>query len=180
MEDIMKTRSLLIGFFGLIVLSIVSAGCYGPGTTSKEDNSAEVEKQTRNILAAYTAHDVDTIISFYSPDAETTDVNGKISKDRNKLRKFTENIFKEFPDFKMEVMDVFAKGNRACARCNITGTASGEGLGGKMIAGKIISAPTAIVLVWKDGKIFRSYDYRNVALVMGQLGLLPAPQPEQQ
>jgi hypothetical protein len=61
-----------------------------------------------------------------------------------------------------------------CARYIITGTGSGEELAGKAIAGKTISVPGASILAWKDGKIFRSYSYRNDDLAMRQLGLLSA------
>jgi steroid delta-isomerase-like uncharacterized protein len=175
----MKIRILAVGFFSLLVLSILFYGCTGPAPAP--DNSAQLEQQTRDFLAAFTAHDADKIASFYGPDAEITGPDGKVAKDTEEFKKGMENIFKGFPDLVVEVTNVFAKGDQVCVQWKATGTASGEMEGEEATAGKKIDVPAVMVLEWKDGKISKSFTYYNAAMILNQLGLLPPQaQPKQQ
>jgi predicted ester cyclase len=97
------------------------------------------------------------------------------------LIRVLEDIYRTFPDFRMEIVDLVADGDAVVVRCKVSGTHEGVGrlpVNGGMLVGV---APThkhfeVQHIHWyrlRDGKIIEHYATRDDLDMMRQLGLLP-------
>jgi len=96
-----------------------------------------------------------------------------------------EDIFRTFPDWKMEIVDILAEGQSVVVRCKVSGTH--RGVSEKRINGGFLMGvqPTGKPFVvqhmhWyklRDGKIIDHYASRDDLGMTQQLGLLPVPNP---
>jgi predicted ester cyclase len=98
------------------------------------------------------------------------------------LRMVLEDIYRTFPDWRMEIVDIIAVDDSVVVRCKVSGTHDGVGrmpVNGGMLVGV---APThkrfeVQHIHWnklRDGKIVDHYATRDDIGMMQQLGLLPA------
>jgi steroid delta-isomerase-like uncharacterized protein len=176
----MKMRLCLFAFLGLLVWALTLSGCSQGGTETKADAAAaQLEQNARDVLAAYSDHDVDKILSLMAENVETIDEDGGVTTGKETMRENLEGLFKSFPDFKMEPVAVFAKGNRVCSQWHASGTASGAGPGEEAMAGKTFSVPGVTVSEWEGDKSVRATLYMNMATVLAQLGVIPPPPAQQ-
>jgi len=93
-----------------------------------------------------------------------------------------EDIFRTFPDWKMEIVDMVAEGESVVVRCKVSGTH--EGVGAKRINGGFLAGvePTHKRFVvqhmhWyklREGRIVDHYASRDDLGMTQQLGLLPS------
>jgi predicted ester cyclase len=102
---------------------------------------------------------------------------------RKGVRLVLEDIYRTFPDWRMEIVDIAAVADSVIVRCAVSGTNNGVGkmpVNGGMLVGV---APThkhfeVQHIHWyklRDGKIVDHYATRDDIGMMQQLGLLPAP-----
>lgn len=176
----MKIRLSLILFLILPVLALTFSGCSQGATETEADAAAaQLEQNARDVLAAYSDHDVDKILSFMADNVETIDQDGGVTTGKETMRENLEGLFRSFPDFKMEPVAVFAKGNRVCSQWHASGTASGAGPGEEAMAGKAFSVPGVTVSEWESEKSVRATLYVNMATVLAQLGVIPPPPVQQ-
>lgn len=92
-----------------------------------------------------------------------------------------EDIFRTFPDWKMEIVDIAAEGQSVIVRCKVSGTHGG--MGEKRVNGGFLARvePTGKHFIvqhmhWyklSDGKIVDHYASRDDLGMTQQLGLLP-------
>jgi predicted ester cyclase len=79
------------------------------------------------------------------------------------------------PDFRMEVLDLVATGEKVAVRWHLTGTFDGEAkFEGAIATGAKIEISGCDVLTVRDGKIQRNDAYLNGMQMARQLGVLPA------
>jgi predicted ester cyclase len=79
-----------------------------------------------------------------------------------------------FPDGKINVQQIHVCGTTALVEFIGTGTHQGD-LMGIAPTGKKISIPVCDILDIKDGKIVAEREYMDMAHIMQQLGVMPAP-----
>jgi predicted ester cyclase len=97
------------------------------------------------------------------------------------IEKVLEDIYRTFPDWRMEIVDLVAAGDTVAVRCKVSGTHEGVGrlpVNGGMLVG---AAPThrhfeVQHIHWytvRNGRIVEHYANRDDLDMMRQLGLLP-------
>jgi predicted ester cyclase len=84
------------------------------------------------------------------------------------------NLFRAVPDFRLEIVEIVAQGEKAAVRWRATGTFDGsarfEGLAPN---GARIDVTGCDVIAVRDGRLYRNDAYMNGAEMMRQLGALP-------
>lgn len=153
----------------------LSAGAGHAEPTSQEKQNEDVvlratEAMNRGDLAAYVSYFAENTKNFDRP----------IGRDGIRVR--IEDIFKTFPDYRHDVIEVVASGDSVIVRCNVSGTHRGVAeypLNGAMLVGV---APTqkhfqVQHIHWykvRGGKIAEHTANRDDIGMMRQLGLLPS------
>jgi len=79
-----------------------------------------------------------------------------------------------FPDGRGTVKNVVASGNTAALEVEWTGTNTGSMMG-MPPTGKSVRVQAAVFVTAENGKIAHFMHYLDVAGILGQLGMLPAP-----
>lgn len=134
----------------------------------------DMEQWAKNLLAAWSSHDIEKILSFYADDCSFEDMAlGRVSHGKEEMRAYIKESYTGFPDFRIELKSFFASGNHACIEWITRGTHKGD-LPGIPATGKSFSFPAVAVIELKEGKAKRETDYYDGASLMRQLGLLPA------
>jgi len=98
------------------------------------------------------------------------------------IRRVLEDIYRTFPDWRMEIVDIAAAGDSVIVRCKVSGTHNGVGkipVNGGLLVGvapthKHFEAQHIHWYIVHDGKIVDHYAARDDIGMMQQLGLLPA------
>ena len=135
--------------------------------------ATDLEKQTKEIYAAFNAQDFQKFLSFHTDDVITVSVaDGSVIHGKEELRAFVNSYFVGFKDFKMELTSSFTSGNRQCEEWVISGTHTGV-FQGLAATGKHISVHGILVREMKKGKTSHVSNYFDSATLMRQLGLLP-------
>ena len=96
-----------------------------------------------------------------------------------------EDLFRAFPDWKMEIVEMVAAGDSVVVRCRVTGTHRGVATrrlnGGFLLGVKPTGKRFEVQHIhWYkvlDGKITDHFTNRDDLGMTQQLGLLPYPQP---
>jgi steroid delta-isomerase-like uncharacterized protein len=89
-------------------------------------------------------------------------------------REWFSNLFRAFPDFTFEVLDVVAYGEKAAVRWRASGTFNGPtSFEGLSPTGASVSVEGVDMLTIRDGKIQENLAYTNGAEMARQLGALP-------
>jgi steroid delta-isomerase-like uncharacterized protein len=83
-------------------------------------------------------------------------------------------LFRAFPDFEMEIVEIVASGEKAAVRWHATGTFDGEGdFEGLEPNGATVTVQGCDVLTVRDGRIHHNDAYMNGTEMLRQLGALP-------
>lgn len=138
-----------------------------------EATPAAVERVVQEFLAAWSAHDVDRLLSLFTDDVDYVDVPvGAVLHGKEELRAFAAGWFAVSPDITFEPTATVVTGSRAAAEWVGSGTQHGD-LPGMPATGKPWQVRGASVMELAGGKIKRCTDYWDFATVMRQLGFLP-------
>jgi steroid delta-isomerase-like uncharacterized protein len=106
-----------------------------------------------------------------SPDVIHGVVEMRVPDD---LRAWFGDLFAAFPDFRFEILDIVATGEKAAVRWHATGTFDGSGrFEGLDPNGATVDIEGCDVLTVHDGLIVRNDAYMNGAEMARQLGALP-------
>jgi predicted ester cyclase len=118
--------------------------------------------------------DLDAMTEFYEPGG-TGEIHGLVSLTvPGTYREWFGGLFRAFPDFEMEILDVVGGGEVAAVRWRATGTFNGEGrFEGLRPNGARVEMRGCDVLRIRDGRIHRNDAYSNAAEMMRQFGALP-------
>jgi predicted ester cyclase len=96
------------------------------------------------------------------------------------IRNYFSSLFAAVPDWRFEVLDMVAEGDRVAVRWRADGTFDGTGdLLGFAPNGKPIEFEGADVLTVEDGRIVSNFAYTNGLLFAQQIGALPKPDSTQ-
>jgi steroid delta-isomerase-like uncharacterized protein len=128
----------------------------------------------RAYFEAVAARDLEAMVSFYEPGG-TGEIHGLVELIvPDTYRAWFANLFAAFPDFRFEILDVVAEGEKAAVRWRATGTFDGRvRFEGMDPTGGRVDLTGCDVLTIRDGKIHRNDAYMNGAQMAQQLGAMP-------
>jgi steroid delta-isomerase-like uncharacterized protein len=139
-------------------------------------NSEPLDAATvaRTYFDAVAARDLDAMVAPWrpgSPDVIHGVVEMRVPED---LRSWFGDLFAAFPDFRFEILEVVAEGEKAAVRWHATGTFDGSGrFEGLDPNGATVDIEGCDVLTVREGQIVRNDAYMNGAEMARQLGALP-------
>jgi steroid delta-isomerase-like uncharacterized protein len=128
----------------------------------------------REYFEAVAAQDIEAMVAPWQPGAPDV-IHGVVEmRVPDDLRSWFGNLFAAFPDFRFEILEIVAAGEKAAVRWHATGTFDGsarfEGLDPN---GASVDLEGCDVLTVRDGRIVRNDAYMNGAEMARQLGALP-------
>ena len=128
----------------------------------------------RAYFEAVGRHDLDAMTEFYAPGG-VGEIYGLVRLQApDSYRAWFGDLFRAFPDFEMEIVEVVAAGEKAVVRWHATATFSGdvqfEGLDPNGASVELVGCD---VLTVRDGRIEHNDAYMNGVELMRQLGALP-------
>lgn len=140
------------------------------------EQSSETGAVARAYFEAVAARDLEAMVGFYEPGG-TGEIHGLVELTAPlSYRAWFANLFAAFPDFRFEILDVVAEGEKAAVRWRATGTFNGEmRFEGMEPTGARVDLSGCDMLTIRDGKIHRNDAYMNGAQMAQQLGALPPP-----
>jgi len=103
--------------------------------------------------------------------------HGLVDADGNEIRgpenfkKLHRQFVETFPDMRIEVVDTVVEGDKIAARCRVTGSHLGRGIGVAPTNGPVEFTGMTIVRV-KDGKIVEAWNEFNFMEMYRQVGAL--------
>jgi predicted ester cyclase len=140
--------------------------------TGEEVGSTEAV--ARAYFDAVSRRDLDAMAAVWEPGS--LDVLHGVAELRvpEDLRGWFGGLFAAFPDWRFEVLDVLASGEKAAVRWHATGTFDGSArFQGLIPNGKSIDVEGCDVLTVRGGRVVRNDAYLNGAEMARQLGALP-------
>lgn len=132
------------------------------------------ETVARAYFDAVARQDLDGMCAQWAPGAEDV-IHGVVEMTApDDIREWFGGLFAAFPDFRFEVLDVLAAGERVAVEWSAGGTFDGGGrFEGLRANGATIALQGCDVLTIRDGAIQRNDAYMNGAEMARQLGALP-------
>ena len=122
---------------------------------------------------AWSSHDPEQVTDLVTDDCVYEDVTlGVTNHGKAELRAFAEELFKAFPDVKVELTSRFAGGDWGGMEWTMSGTHRGD-LPGLPATGKPFSFRGASIVVLQKYKIRRCADYWDLATFLKQVGKMP-------
>jgi steroid delta-isomerase-like uncharacterized protein len=139
-----------------------------------------VTRLSQDHMAAFNSHDLEKILSFYTSDCIIENIGlGKFSRGLQEVRKYYSDLFKAFPDIKIDFKTDIRLGDWSATEWVMTGTNTGifpsvGNLPEIPATNKKIAYKGATINQLRSEKISRETDYWNMAALMQQLGLMQA------
>lgn len=99
------------------------------------------------------------------------DADGNPRRGPEGFKTLHRSFLSAFPDIKIAVEDTVCEGDKIAARCKVTGTHKGEGLGVSPTGSKVEFIGIGIVRI-KDGKIAEAWNNFDFMTMYEQLGVL--------
>lgn len=123
---------------------------------------------------AEAAHDADAAAGVFAADGilEPKPVGATLRGDE--IRGFYADLFTAFPDLSMELIHRYQTGNMVIEEAVFSGTHRGV-FAGVLATGQPVTVPAGVVYEVRDGKLARETIYWDMATVLVQMGVLPAP-----
>lgn len=137
--------------------------------------ATDVASVARGYFEAVGRHDLDAMTAFYEAGG-TGEIHGLVElRVPDTYRDWFGALFRAFPDFRMEILDVMSTGDKAAVRWRATGCFDGEGhFEGLLPNDARVDVQGCDVLTIREGRIHRNDAYMNAAEMARQLGALPA------
>ncbi|MBO0691124.1 MAG: SgcJ/EcaC family oxidoreductase [Candidatus Dormibacteraeota bacterium] len=129
-------------------------------------------------LDAWNRHDGEAVASFFTEDGVYADHTlGARAEGREAIEAFVKDVEETASsDFKIEILDSFEAGDRYAAVGTFGGTHDRASSSPPMQAtGKQFSVRFVSIGRLEGGKIKENTDYWNLAEMLTQIGLMPAP-----
>jgi uncharacterized protein len=137
--------------------------------------TTDLEKQSRNLIAALNAHDIEGFLSFHTDDVVVT-MADTVIQGKEKLRDYFKNSFAAISDMNADLTSVFCSGDHLCEEYILSGKHVGDFMG-ISATGKSFSYRQVAVKTLRGDKISHVSSYSDSASLMKQLGVLP-PMPQ--
>jgi predicted ester cyclase len=128
----------------------------------------------RAYFEAVAARDVEAMMSFWEPGG-TGEIHGLVElRAPGSYGEWFSNLFRAFPDFRFETLDVVGDEEKAAVRWRATGSFDGDTrFEGMEPTGARVEITGLDLLRIRDGKVHRNDAYMNGAQMAQQLGALP-------
>jgi steroid delta-isomerase-like uncharacterized protein len=136
--------------------------------------ATDVAAVGRAYFEAVGRRDLDAMTAFYEPGG-VGEIHGLVALQApDSYRVWFGDLFRAFPDFRLEILDVMATGEKVAMRWRATGNFDGTGrFEGLMPNGAAIDVQGCDVLTVRNGRIQHNDAYMNAADMGRQLGALP-------
>jgi predicted ester cyclase len=144
-------------------------------------SGSEAEKLNLAALGAWTSainkHDAPGLAALMTDDVVFSDVASPADKvGKKEVQKSHEEMFKGFPDMKVDQTAAWAAGDYVVSAGRFSGTNTGDMPSMKLKkTGKAVSLEYYMVTKLAGGKVQKNWLFSNGMAFAGQLGLLPAP-----
>jgi steroid delta-isomerase-like uncharacterized protein len=147
--------------------------------TSAEIKDSKVEAENKAILLNFYEEifhkaKIDDIGKFISTDAIDHDMPAGIPQTLENMKEGFKMYLTAFPDMKMHVEDIIAKGDKVVARLSYSGTHKGNFMG-IPATGKKVKGTAVDIVRFKDGKMVEHWSEQNMLPFMEQLGMSLMP-----
>jgi glyoxylase-like metal-dependent hydrolase (beta-lactamase superfamily II)/predicted ester cyclase len=145
-----------------------------PVATDVQQQTQETARVVREYFEALARGEADAPRRFYAPDGRGH-IHGVVGPaSSEEASAFFATVFGAFPDWRFEVLDLVAEGDRAAVRWRARGTFAGPSsfLGFEPTGARADLEGADMVWV-RDGRIVRLEAYMNGAQLARQLGALP-------
>lgn len=138
------------------------------------DQATDTGSVARAYFEAVAARDLEAMVDFYEPGG-TGEIHGLVELTApHGYRAWFANLFAAFPDFRFEILDIVADGEKAAVRWRATGTFEGNTrFEGMDPTGARVDLSGCDMLTIRNGRIHRNEAYMNGAQMAQQLGALP-------
>jgi steroid delta-isomerase-like uncharacterized protein len=143
---------------------------------TRTDTPSDTASVARSYFEAIARRDLDAMTSHWEPGG-TGEIHGLAELHvPDSYREWFGNLFQAFPDFRFEILDVVAEGDKAAVRWRATGTFDGTtSFEGMSPNGSHVEITGFDMLTVRNGLIRRNDAYMNGAEMARQLGALPPP-----
>jgi len=91
------------------------------------------------------------------------------------VKNYVRAVHNAFPDYKEEIVDCVAAGDKVAVKLEISGTHQGE-YGGLPATGRPVSFREIMIITMRDGKIIKQDGQGDNLSVLMQLGVIEMPQ----
>ncbi len=134
----------------------------------------EPAEVARSYFRAVADRDAEAMAAHWEPGG-IDELHGLASlRAPEQVRDWFANTFTALPDFRMEVVDLVATGEKVAVRWHLTGTFDGDARFEGMVAnGARVDITGCDMLTVRDGRIQHNDAYMNGAQMARQLGALP-------
>lgn len=141
---------------------------------STKTKPASTEEVARSYFEAVARQDVDAMEAHYEPGGGGP-IHGLVDlKVGENYREWFETLFRAFPDWKFEVLNLVAEGERAAVEWRATATFDGDArFEGLDPNGARLDVQACDMVTIRDGRISRIDAYSSGTEIARQLGALP-------
>ncbi len=143
-------------------------------STKAKPASTETAEIARSYFEAVGRQDLDAMEAHYEPGSIGR-IHGLVElKVGGDFRQWFGNLFRAFPDWKFEILDIVAEGERAAVEWRATGTFSGDArFEGMEPNGASVDVQGCDVVTIRDGRMVDNQAYTSGTEIARQLGALP-------
>ena len=142
-------------------------------TTSKPKSASAKQGATAS-FDAIREQDIEAMAACWKPGSVDHFYGMADLRVPQDLKAWFSSLFRAFPDFRMEVADMVAYGDKAAVRWTATGTFTGEGkFEGLTATGARVELEGLDLLTIEDGKIVENRAYTNAMEMARQMGAMP-------
>jgi len=142
-------------------------------TGSETETAREVVSEYFDALAE---QDLDRAVACWKPGTIDTLYGFGELPAPDGIRDFFGSMFSTVPEWRFEVLDLFAEGDKVTVRWRAGGKFDGTGsFQGFVPNGRQVELEGADVLTVADGKIVSNFAYTNGMVFAQQIGALPKP-----
>jgi len=128
----------------------------------------------RRLIERLAAHDLDGVAQLQHPDVVDDFVAVGVVRGKPEVRRFFEEMFAAFPDFRIEVLQVTEQGPRAVVQWEVEATFTGAPFQGVRATGKRVHLRGVDCMEFEAGLLRHNVIYYDGAGFARELGLLPA------
>jgi predicted ester cyclase len=143
--------------------------------TPAADQTAETAAVARSYFEAVARRDLDAMEAHYAPGGGGK-IHGLVElRAGENYRQWFGNLFRAFPDWRFEILDLIAQGEKGAVRWRATGTFNGDvKFEGLEPNGAKVSVQGCDVVTVRNGKLIDNQAYSSGTEIARQLGVLPA------
>ena len=134
----------------------------------------EVTEVARTYFGATVRRDLDAMEACWKPGGIEHIIGLGELRVPDEYRAYFGELFEAMPDFAYEVLEMVTEGNRVAVHWQATGTFTGADYQGLKANGRSGRIEGIDMIVVEDGKVVRNDVSFNAAMMMRDIGILPA------